>query len=132
MPHQLHISVNLALDLYSHIDRPLFTVQSIFPSTFFLIAYPFSIRNTVSFSLIVLASVTSVIPGPLTLLHRLFVRSSTMSSRKEKSATLYMWMSSGSEAMVLSSFSSAFFTPGDQNHKRHVKAQIHSLSIVFQ
>lgn len=34
-----------------------------------------------------------------------------MSSRKEKSATLYIWMSSGSVAMDLNSFSSAFLTP---------------------
>lgn len=54
------------------------------------------------------------IPGPFTLLQRLSVSLSTMSSRKEKSATLYMWMLSGSEAMDLSSFSSAFFTPKKQ------------------
>lgn len=55
-----------------------------------------------------------ILPDPLTLLQRLSVRRSTMSKRKEKSATLYMWMSSGSEAMDFSSFSSAFFTPERQ------------------
>lgn len=58
------------------------------------------------------------LPGPLTLEHRLFARSSTMSKRKEKSITLFMWISSGSEAMVRNSFSSAFFTP---THPKHVK-----------
>ena len=53
----------------------------------------------------------AALPEPLTLLHRLSVRPSTMSSRKEKSATLYMWISSGSEAMDLNSLSSAFLTP---------------------
>lgn len=52
-----------------------------------------------------------IIPGPLTLLHRLLVTSSTMSTRNLKSLTLYMWIWSGSEAMDLSSFSSAFFIP---------------------
>ncbi len=37
-----------------------------------------------------------------------------MSNKKEKSLTLYMWISSGSEAMDRNSFSSAFFTPKSQ------------------
>lgn len=57
------------------------------------------------------SEVQSHTPGPLTLLQRLSVSLSTMSSRKEKSATLYMWISSGSVAMDRNSFSSAFFTP---------------------
>lgn len=63
----------------------------------------------------------SSVPGPLTLLHRLLVTSSTMSTRNLKSLTLYMWVWSGSEAMDLSSFSSAFLIP--ERHTRTLVAR---------
>lgn len=67
------------------------------------------------------------VPGPLTLLQRLTVRSSTMSNKKEKSLTLYMWISSGSEAMDRNSFSSAFFTPRSQEEIIIERSQLFQL-----
>ena len=43
--------------------------------------------------------------------HTILVSPSTMELMMLKSATLYTWPSSGSDAMACSSFSSAFFTP---------------------
>lgn len=51
------------------------------------------------------------LPGPLTLLHKLMVRSSTILESDSKSATLYAWMSSGSVAIIFNSTSSAFLIP---------------------
>lgn len=50
-------------------------------------------------------------PGPLTLLHKLMVRSSTILESDSKSATLYAWVSSGSVAIIFNSTSSAFLIP---------------------
>lgn len=51
------------------------------------------------------------LPGPLTLLHKLMVRSSTILESDSKSATLYAWISSGSVAIIFNSTSSAFLIP---------------------
>lgn len=55
-------------------------------------------------------------PEPFKLLYKLIVRSLTMSGRNSKSVTEYTWLSSGSEAMDFSSFSSIWAIPTRKMH----------------
>lgn len=57
-------------------------------------------------------------PEPIKLLYKLIVRSLTMSGRNSKSVTEYTWLSSGSEAMDFSSFSSIWAIPTRKMHNQ--------------